>query len=240
MIGDGTAGTVTSAKLTPTLINIGTFAGQFVDQFACGETNSVLLTSNKQIYTWGKNSNGMIGDGTTTSRSTPTLISIPGVTPASVYMSLSISAVLTTTGRLILWGENSQGQMGQGTITSNVNQPTEVRMGGLLNGKTITKVALSDYFVHVVTSDNTVGAWGLNSHGQLGTCNSAVPIVTLPVATLMKDELLGKTIDQIHSGHEHTIALSADGNMYGWGRNVYIGFYHDRHNKYKPFCQMVI
>ena len=62
------------------------------------------------------NSNGMIGDGTTTSRSTPTLISIPCVTPASVYMSLSISDVLTTTGSLFLWGENSQGQMGQGPL----------------------------------------------------------------------------------------------------------------------------
>jgi alpha-tubulin suppressor-like RCC1 family protein len=86
---------------------------------------TVFLKSDGTVWAWGSNSNGQLGDGTTTDSSTPVqvsgLSSIIGIAAGNDH-SVSLSKGET----VFAWGKNSTGQLGDGTTTdrlSPVNVP---------------------------------------------------------------------------------------------------------------------
>lgn len=68
-----------------------------------------------------------------------------------------------------------------------------------------------------MASDGTVYTWGDNTYGQLGNGNNTKSNVPVTVRTV--GVLNGKTIVNIASGSDHSIALASDGTLYTWGRN---------------------
>jgi alpha-tubulin suppressor-like RCC1 family protein len=83
---------------------------------ASGETHAISLKGDGTVWAWGGNSNGQLGDGTTTARWTPvqvnTLTSAQGITAG--YQD---SLASTTLGVTWAWGDNIYGQLGDGTTT---------------------------------------------------------------------------------------------------------------------------
>lgn len=105
-MGDGTV----IPKSSPTLV-LGGYKWKYL---AHGLTNSMIgITTDGDAYAWGANANGQLGDGTTVSKSSPTLI-VGGYKWASIRGSIGI----TTSGDLYAWGDNGQGQLGDGTVVS--------------------------------------------------------------------------------------------------------------------------
>jgi len=122
------------------------------------------------LFCWGLNDNGQLGDGTTTERSSPAVVS--GGPFSSVAAGGSHTCALTSAGAAYCWGANDKGQLGDGTTTMRTS-PVPVS-GGL------TFVALSAGGSHTcgVTVFGTY-CWGANGNGQLGngaTTDSAVPV----------------------------------------------------------------
>jgi alpha-tubulin suppressor-like RCC1 family protein len=168
--------------------------------------HTCILTAEHDVACWGDNSAGGLGDGTTTSSSTPvSVLDLRGDVMA-VAAGDRFSCALSTAGGVKCWGNNAFGQLGDGT-TANRTRPVDVV--GLANGTT----AIAARGEHACAlAAGTVKCWGANINGQLGdgsTTNRTTPV-----------DVAGLTgISSIVSGGEHTCALSSAGNVTCWGWN---------------------
>jgi len=80
-----------------------------------------------RAYCWGRNFEGNLGDGTTTNRTTPVLVS-GGYTWGSITVGQEHTCGVTTAGEAYCWGDNGSGRLGDGTTTDR-NTPTKVGGG---------------------------------------------------------------------------------------------------------------
>ncbi|NIL44149.1 cell wall anchor protein [Salinispora arenicola] len=173
-----------------------------VTAVAAGGNHSVALTSAGTALAWGRNFFGQLGDGTVVDRSTPTVVSLPaGVTASAVAAGRIHSLALTTAGGVLAWGNNTFGQLGDGTTTTS-STPVSVTLPA---ATTITAISARDSQHSVaMTSAGAALSWGRNLRGQLGdgtTTNRSTPVdVDLPA---------GVTVTAIAAGDDHSLALTA-------------------------------
>jgi alpha-tubulin suppressor-like RCC1 family protein len=120
--------------------------------------------------------------------------------------------------RLLGWGSNSYGQLGNGGTTVGL-VPAPVLMSGVLAGKTITSVATGESHRLALCSDGTLAAWGYNSNGQLGNGATNYSGEKAPVLVKRTGVLLGRTVIAIAAGPAVSLALCADGTVAAWGSN---------------------
>ena len=137
-----------------------------------------------------------------------------------VSAGYSHSLALGQDGKVYAWGNDGNGQLGDGSTVSSSSVPVAVLATGVLSGKTITQVATGSGHSLALASDGTVYAWGYNNNGQLGNGSTATTAAT-PVAVNMSGVLAGKKIIQIAAGYAYSLALASDGTVYAWGANAY-------------------
>lgn len=186
-------------------------SGVTFTSLVAGGEHSCALTSGGQAYCWGYNGQGQVGRGNTSFATTPAAVTHPsGVTFASVSAGDFHTCALDTTGKAWCWGSNSEGQVGDSTIT-NRNVPTAVKQGAL------SFVAVSAEINHscALTSGGQAYCWGRNDNGQLG--NNSTTDSRIPVAV---QQPAGVTFVSINAGGEHTCARTLAGQAYCWGRNA--------------------
>jgi alpha-tubulin suppressor-like RCC1 family protein len=154
-LGDGT----TTASLVPKQIS--SIALSEVIAITAGYYHSLALKSDGTVWTWGKNSNGQLGDGTTTNILVPKQV-LSGVIAiaAGAFYSLALKSDGTVWG----WGYNSYGELGDGTTTDSL-VPKQISSSSLSGVNAIA--AGADHSL-ALKSDGTVWAWGNNYCGQLG------------------------------------------------------------------------
>ncbi|WP_238380256.1 RCC1 domain-containing protein [Salinispora tropica] len=204
-LGDGT----TTRRDTP--VDVDLPAGTTVTAIAAGIGHSLALTSAGTVLTWGLNSDGQLGDGTTTDSSTPIAVDLPAGTTVTAIAAGSLhSLAVTTAGTILAWGNNSDGQLGDGT-TTNSSTPIAVNLPA---STTITAIDGGRDHSLAVTSAGSALAWGDNDDGQLGdgtTTNSSTPIaVNLPADT---------TVTATTAGSLHSLAVTTAGTILAWGNN---------------------
>jgi alpha-tubulin suppressor-like RCC1 family protein len=135
-------------------------------------TASAGIRNNGTLWTWGSNTYGQLGNGTTTSYSSP--IQIGSLTNWKM-ISIGHGHVLAvkTDGTLWAWGYNFFGQLGNGTTTS---YSSPIQIGSLTNWKRVYSSYQQSFGIK---TDGTLWAWGVNGSGQLGngtTTNYSSPI----------------------------------------------------------------
>ncbi|WP_080635110.1 RCC1 domain-containing protein [Salinispora pacifica] len=194
-LGDGT----TTRSSTPVPVSLP--AGTTVTAIAGGIGHGLAVTSTGTVLAWGLNSDGQLGDGTTTDSSTPVAVDLPAdTTVTAIAAGNDHSLAVTSAGTVLAWGSNSDGRLGDGTTTDS-NTPVEVSLPA---GTTVTAIAAGASHSLAVTSAGTVLAWGSNSDGRLGdgtTTDSNTPVeVSLPAGT---------TVTAIAAGAAHSMALVA-------------------------------
>ena len=169
-------------------------------------------------WAWGYNSSGQLGNATTTNSSTPVQVSLPsGTTVTAIAGGSAHSLALTSSGQVLAWGYNADGELGNGITTTTgcfcISTPVAV---SLPSGITVTAIAGGQSHSLALTSTGQVLAWGSNSYGQLGngsTTNSSTPVaVSLPSGT---------TVTAIAGGFYHSLALTSSGQVLAWGWNFY-------------------
>ena len=107
---------------------VGGLTGKTIKAMSAAYGKAMALDSTGQVYGWGSNTYGQVGDGTTTDRYTPTAVTgLSGVTITGISTSYTHSLAIDSTGRLWAWGLNSSGQLGDGTTT---NRSTPVLVTG--------------------------------------------------------------------------------------------------------------
>jgi alpha-tubulin suppressor-like RCC1 family protein len=134
-------------------------------QISTGDYHTCGLTSSGAAYCWGANSNGQLGDGTTTDSSAngPQRV-LGGLRLASISAGFEFTCGLTSRGAAYCWGDNDYGQLGDGTTTdSDENGPQPV-IGGLR----FASNQPGAFHTCGLTTRGATYCWGRNVEGQLG------------------------------------------------------------------------
>ena len=180
---------------------------------SCGNYHTCAILSGGTMKCWGRNDFGQLGNGTNTSSSTP--VSVSGVTNAAVLgggFDHDFCAVMSDgTGRCR--GNNSQGQIGNGSTGGS--SATPVTVTGLTNAIAITSGGYNN--ACALISGGTIRCWGQNDHGQLGdgttTQRSSVGANVTGITNATSVISAG--------GVQSACALLADGTVKCWGANTY-------------------
>ncbi|MDT4953778.1 MAG: hypothetical protein QOJ02_1916 [Acidobacteriota bacterium] len=181
-----------------------------VTAIAAGQSHSLALKET-EVWAWGDNSQGQLGNGTTNGSSYPVLVS-------NLFSVRNIAAggnhnvALKNDGTVWTWGDNRAGQLGDGTNVPSRNTPVQVR--GLTN---VIDIAAGEGHTLALKSDSTIWAWGSNSAGQLGIGSSddnphPVPV---QVGTVVPG------ITRIMAGGDCSFAIVYGGATWAWGANSY-------------------
>ena len=183
----------------------------------------IAKDSDGKLYSWGYNSFGKLGDGTTTDSSIPICISdiesspLKGKNIVDVYGG---SIAKDSNGKLYSWGSNSSGQLGNGT-TANSSMPVCISdiENSPLKGKKIVDV-YDKLYGDIIVKDNNgkLYSWGSNSSGQLGngtTENSSMPIC---ISDIENSSLKGKDIAEVFNYGSNKI--DTDGKLHSWGNGI--------------------
>ena len=206
-IGDGT----TMSRLTPVRVRLPN--GVKVTAVREGGLFTMALTTKGQVLAWGNNNYGELGDGTTENRAAPVRARLPkGVTVTAISAGYNSALALTSSGRVLSWGANIIGQLGDGGATDR-HVPGYVRLPGHTR---ITSIAAGDETGYAVTSAGRLLAWGANYNGGLGDGTTRLrrtPVqVRLPV---------GVKVAAATAGLAHALALTTGGRVLAWGYNFY-------------------
>lgn len=196
-LGDGT----TTSSDTPGRVDLP--AGVQVTQIAAGGATGYALTSAGAVYAWGYGANGVLGDGSVGSSDTPVQVKLPsGTMVTQIASDGSFALALTSAGKVLAWGGDSSGQLGDGkTSTTGSDVPVVV---SLPSGTKISRVAAGGQFGLAVTTAGSVLAWGDDVWGELGDGNASTTGSDVPVAVSLPSKTM---IADVAAGQYHALAL---------------------------------
>jgi alpha-tubulin suppressor-like RCC1 family protein len=221
--GDGSSGDVLTVPVqVPLSVHVTTPSRLGKHAVAVGAGVYAAIDTDGQVWTWGVNWNGRLGDGTTTSRYTPARVKRSAT--ANDYLTGIVSiaagggtiAAVDADGTIWTWGAGTNGALGNG-FTDDSSYPVQVVAANASNQGVplvgVTEVACgSSGFCIALGRGGSVYAWGNNAFSQLGLAGGGA----LSIATNVP---LGVAVDAIAAGAAHSIAHGKDGNVYGWGYN---------------------
>ena len=163
-------GTDNSAAYSSKPVLVSRPAGITFTQLSAGRYNSFALGSDNNLYAWGSNVSGRLGDGTDIQRSTPVQVRQPaGVTFSQFSAGDTSCFAISTNGDLYAWGWNGYGRLGDGSSAEDRKTPTLISPpNGAPSGFTWVRVMIRDTHVLAIGSDGNLYSWGRNDHGQLG------------------------------------------------------------------------
>jgi len=198
-IGDGT----NTDRHRPTPV-AGLEAG--VRAISANHFHSCAVTGSGSARCWGRGEHAQLGDGWRSHRNRPVMPL--GLRRGIVDIAAGgrHSCALTDTGRVMCWGWNEHGQVGDGTIVDWM-QPTRVRRLG-------QATAITAGWAHncaILAANGGLRCWGRNAAGGLG--DGSIADRRLPVRVLR----LGSGVAAVSAGGSHSCAVTAAGAAYCWG-----------------------
>ena len=201
-IGDGT----TTNRSSPVSI-----AGLLIDwiQVSAGSQHNLILGSNGTAWAWGGNTNGRLGDNTTTARSSPVSV-VGGFTDwVQVSAGFAHSMGIRSNGTAWAWGLNTGGRIGDNSTISKIS-PVSV-VGGFTDW---IQVSAGGQHSLGLRANGTAWGWGTNSSGQIGDGSATSRLSPVSVVGAFVDWI------QVSAGYTHSLGLRANGTAWAWGGNA--------------------
>jgi len=182
---------------------------------SAGGNHTCAITSDGGVQCWGSNSDGQLGNGTTTDSSSPVDVAAFPTLVTNISAGPRESCVVMSNGGARCWGDNVHGQLGDGTTT---DRSTPVDVTGLSGGGAV-QIATSgdnnfgdddDEFTCVVMSGGVPECWGSDDFEQLGNL--------LPFTTSSPTPVAGLTgVVAVATGGREGCALTSGGAVSCWG-----------------------
>ena len=211
-VGQLGTGSQAPFDVTPTMVSLPT--GTIVKTISAGEGFGVALNATGKLFAWGIDNRGQLGDGGHRTGSTvPVRVHLPSGTTATFVASGSEhSLALTSTGRVLAWGDNDFGQLGDGTT---LERDTPVRITMPSSVKKVTKLIGGGVFSLALTGAGHLLSWGSNAFGELGDGTFTDHLQPERV------NLGSTTVTSVVAGGLHVLARTSNGGILAWGENVF-------------------
>ncbi|MCZ6689623.1 MAG: hypothetical protein O7H41_08480 [Planctomycetota bacterium] len=194
---------------------------------AASDNHSLAILSDGTLRSWGFKGYGQLGEGSSGILTAPARVVDPadptgnliGVAATSGGVSHTLALLGDDTVRA--WGDNSDGQLGDGTHSlrwtpERVIDPTDPT--GFLTG--VSAVSVGWYHSAALLADSTVRTWGRNQFGGLGDGTSSNRPSAVAVLDLQDPTGFLSGVVSISAGSYHVVALIGDGTVRTWGRNI--------------------
>lgn len=216
-------GSVTSSSIPVPVATGGVLAGKTLTQVSTGAAHTCALDSAGAAYCWGYGGNGGLGNGTTVfSSDVPVAVSMSGALAGKALVQVVAgydhTCALAARGAAYCWGDNSRGELGDGTTVGS-SVPVPVSTGGVLAGKAMAQVTVGFFETCALGTAGAAYCWGAGLDGALGNGSTADSAV--PVAVHTRGVLAGRKLTRISTGYSYACALDRAGQAYCWGYNVY-------------------
>jgi alpha-tubulin suppressor-like RCC1 family protein len=173
-------------------------------------------------YCWGSNTSGQLGNGTITNATYPWGVSngqIPvGATIRDIEQGWTHTCAIASDDKVYCWGNNNNGQLGNGTTSAYVATPVAVSQGEIPSGVKIRSLAVNGLHTCALATNFKAYCWGRNDYGQLGNGVTNAQY-TSPVAVLQGAIPVGVTLSSLTTGQSHSCAIGSNDKAYCWGRN---------------------
>jgi alpha-tubulin suppressor-like RCC1 family protein len=214
-------GTTTSSSVPVAVTATGALAGKFVTAIAASTYHNLALCTDGTVVAWGDGSYGQLGNGGTADSNVPVPVTtttgvLAGQKVVALATGASHSLALCADGTLATWGNNLNGQLGNGT-TNNSSLPEAVTATGVLAGRTPIAIVAGFHHNLALCSNGTVVAWGYGGYFNLG--NGSTENRSVPVNVTTTGVLAGRAVATIAAGGNHNLALCTDGTLVSWGFN---------------------
>lgn len=171
------------------------------------ENHALALKNDGTVWSWGANSFGQLGDGSTSPSGVPIQA---GTNDNAVAVSAGgfHSLALMDDSTVWSWGYNYYGQLGDGT-TSESHSPVQV-----IGLDSVVAIAAGWSHSMALRADSTVWVWGSGIEGALGNGGNADSHVPVSVPALTG-------ITAISASRGHSMALASDSTVWCWGFGSY-------------------
>ncbi|WP_119327866.1 RCC1 domain-containing protein [Cysteiniphilum halobium] len=207
---DVTSESTTSLPLNQYILNLAVSSVKY-SALSAGYRHTCALDLDNQAYCWGYNASGELGNGTYKNSMYPTKISQGELPKDYALMSISLGNVhtcaLDSENQAYCWGENGNGQLGNGNNTSS-HSPVKVLTGDIPQGVVLTSIALGNNFSCAIASNQKAYCWG----GGFRNTPMELPQGQLPQSA---------AITSIGLGQDFGCLLDHTGQAYCWGINDY-------------------
>jgi len=193
---------------------------------ACGECLKTLYVTETEVFDkllgselwlWGPNPSGNIGDNTTTAAVETQPITVKKgwtnvATGTNAILTTAATAAIKDDGTLWTWGSAAQGQLGNNTSTGNRSSPVQT----ISQASNWKDIGVGCQNMAAVKQDGTLWTWGSNASGNLGTNSTTNSPRSSPVQTTSG----GGNWRCLSVNFQSVAATKTDGTLWVWGSNL--------------------
>ncbi len=198
-LGDGGSNTNQSAPVPVT-------GAKNIVAIAASESNSLALKEDGTILAWGSDAFNQLGNGAVNETKSVPVPVLNAINIVAIAAGRRHALALQADGRLLSWGSDEDGQLGDGGTNSDKDAPTFIP-----NVNNIIAIAAGEDFSLALKADGTMLSWGSDEFGQLGD-SAELSDKVAPVVVAGVTNIIG-----IAAGLNYALALKADGTLISWG-----------------------
>lgn len=218
-VGDGRSGEDCVWK--PALIS--GVNGTVIDIASSG-VHTLALTSSGEVYAWGLNCSGQLGDNTTTDRLSPVKVQFPEGTIIKAIDTGAItsapcayySMALDSSGNVWVWGGNSHSELAQPSPDDDPPGPEMIPVPTKVEGLSNVTAIAAGFRLAAAVSGGNVYTWGAGSEFVLGD-NECFDHRSTPVMVSGLSNVTGITASRY--GNPFFLVVKSDNTVWGWGWN---------------------
>jgi len=188
-------------------------AGTSFQSIVAGDGTTLALDTVGNIWAWGNNTDGRVGDGTQTDVLAPKKISPTGLFYKTVSVGRYSSFAIGTDGSIWSWGNPAGGQLGNDTTTGSFFTPAKLTATGI-QGKSFSAISGgggSPSHTLALDEQGNLWSWGGGGNGRLGNGTSANVLEPTQVVTV------SVKFDKISAGRTMSAGIDEVGNIRTWG-----------------------
>jgi hypothetical protein len=171
---------------------------------------NIIKTNATNVWSWGCNSSGQLGDNTVVDKSSPVSHPTTFADWCQISTNCDFTLGITCDGTAWAWGANSSGQLGDGTTVCR-SSPVSV-VGGFSDW---CHVSAAHYHSLGIRTNGTAWAWGNGGQGRLGDLGFTSRSAPVPVAGGFTDWC------QLSGGRGHSLGVRTNGTAWAWGNNSF-------------------
>lgn len=201
--------------------NFNFVSGDVIKKVVASKDNISILTNGGRLFMWGRNSNGQIGDRTYATKYKPLELTDEFLLEIGEYIiDVEIgdlnAAVITSTGKVFVWGNNDYGQIGDNTLVSKARPVNiDVYFTDLASNDKIKSLSIGKDHIVALSENGEVFAWGNNNYGQLAlTSSNEYKKVPTKITSM-----LSGTIKEVYAGSEFSVVVATNNKVYTFGNN---------------------